>query len=110
MGWASEETIIPYRSPVDDKVHRYFVDVKATFSFPDGSSKTYLIEIKPHAQTLPPKPSRNKKVLMESQATYAVNQAKWDAAMKFCRLSGWEFKILTEYDIGIKSKPPLKRV
>ena len=26
--WSSEETIIPYRCPTDNKIHRYFVDFK----------------------------------------------------------------------------------
>ena len=26
LEWGSETTIIPYKSPVDSKIHRYFVD------------------------------------------------------------------------------------
>lgn len=106
IGWSSEETVIPYRSPVDDKLHRYFVDIKATFSNPDGTKKTFLIEIKPFVQTQPPKMSKNKRVLLEAVATYEVNQAKWTAARKFCKESGYEFLILTEYDIGLKKRHP----
>jgi hypothetical protein len=84
LEWSSEETIIPYRSPVDNQIHRYFVDIKATFKLNDGKLKTYLIEIKPYDQTQPPKETRNKRVMMESIATYAVNQSKWEAARKVC--------------------------
>jgi hypothetical protein len=102
IGWSSEETIIPYRSPVDGKIHRYFVDIKATFKT-NNTAKTFLIEIKPFAQTQPPT-SKNKRVLLEATATYAVNQAKWDAARKLCKESGYEFMILTEYEIGLKKR------
>ena len=50
-----EVIIIPYRSPVDGKVHRYFPDfyIKVTESM--GYTKKYIIEIKPKKQTAPPK-------------------------------------------------------
>ena len=100
--WSSEETIIPYRSPVDGKIHRYFVDFKITLRQSDGSTKTYLIEVKPYAQTLPPKNRKNKIALMEAVATYQVNQAKWAAATEYCRQNGWEFKTITEKELAIK--------
>ena len=102
--WQSEETIIPYKSPVDNKHHRYFVDIKAIFRLPDGSTKTYLIEIKPFEQTQPPKHSRNKRALMEAVATYEVNQAKWAAARRYCEEMGYTFLIMTEYEIGLKKR------
>lgn len=104
--WSSEETVIPYRSPIDNEIHRYFVDIKATFIQSDGQKRTFIIEIKPYAQTLPPKASKgkSKKTLLEETATYAVNQAKWESAEKFCKLKGYQFMILTEYEIGIAKK------
>ena len=106
LEWSSEETIIPYRSPIDNEIHRYFVDIKATFVQSDGKTKTFIIEIKPYAQTLPPKSSKgkSKKTLLEETATYAVNQAKWESAEKFCKLKGYQFMILTEYEIGIAKR------
>ncbi len=106
VAWSSEETVIPYRSPIDNEIHRYFVDIVATFLQPDGSKKTYVIEIKPYAQTIPPKPSKgkSKKTLMEETMTYAVNEAKWKSAEKYCKIKGYEFMILTEYDIGIAKR------
>lgn len=102
IGWNSEEVVIPYISPVDQKPHRYFLDVKATFKYQDGSKKTFLIEIKPYSQTLPPKNTTNKKRLLEESMTYAVNQAKWEAATKYAKKYGYEFKVITEKEIGIK--------
>jgi hypothetical protein len=96
--WESEETVIPYISPVDNRQHRYFVDFKIVLS----TGKTYLIEIKPACQTVPPTGTKKTKRLLQETATFLVNQAKWDAAEKFAKVRGWEFKVLTEYDIGLK--------
>jgi hypothetical protein len=102
--WSSEETIVHYVSPVDGRPHRYFVDVKATFTSTSGLKKTYLIEVKPFAETMPPKSTKNKKALFEATATFAVNQSKWQAAREYCKDRGWEFKIVTEYELGIKQR------
>ena len=34
--------------------------------------------------------------------TWGVNQAKWEACQKYCKDHNYEFKILTEQDLGIK--------
>ena len=101
--WSSEEVVIPYKSPIDNKIHRYFVDVKATFIYPDKSLKTFLVEIKPFKQTIEPKPKQGKKkqVFLNEVLTYSVNQAKWDAAIKYCQEKNWQFKIMTEKEIGM---------
>lgn len=103
IAWSSEETVVIYRSPVDDKLHRYFVDFKITLK-QNNIEKTYLVEVKPFHQTQPPKNTKNKKTLVESVMTYQVNQAKWDAAKKYCSTNGWEFKLITEYELGIKQR------
>lgn len=99
ISWNSEEVIIPYISPVDMSRHRYFVDLKATFKYKDGTTKTFLIEIKPSAQTMPPKNTRNQKRLVEEATTYAVNQAKWEAARKYAQRYGYEFVVITENEL-----------
>jgi len=33
--------------------------------------------------------------------TYQVNQAKWEAAERFCQENGIIFKIITEKELGI---------
>lgn len=98
--WNSEEIVIPYFSPVDQKTHRYFTDFAILVKQRDGTTRKYLIEIKPGAQTQPPirgKRSTNKYIA--ALATYAVNQAKWEAAELFCKKNGMTFKILTESDL-----------
>ena len=52
--WASEELPIPYVSPVDNKVHRYFPDFIVRTKRKDGSEQTSILEVKPHKQTMMP--------------------------------------------------------
>jgi hypothetical protein len=97
ISYSSEETIVPYRSPVDQKVHRYYLDAKIKVKTADGILKTYLVEIKPFVQTLPPqKPKRQSKGYLKECATFMVNQSKWEAAEIWAKDRGWEFIILTE--------------
>lgn len=100
--WSSEETIIPYRCQTDNKLHRYFVDFRVKVKQTDGSLKTYIIEIKPDAQTRPPEfPGRKTKKFMTESFTFIKNQSKWKAAEQWCLDRGYEFKILTERELGI---------
>ena len=99
----SEGMIIPYNNPVTGKVSRYYMD--AMMETKDG--KIWLIEIKPYAQTKPPKPPRkNAKNTQKAQAnyikaieTFAINQAKWEATQILCDEKGWIFKIITEKEL-----------
>lgn len=102
LEWASEEIVIPYVSPVDNKFHRYFPDIFARIKTADGRIRNYLIEIKPHCQATEPeiKKTITKRYITEV-CTYAVNQAKWKAAKQYCLDRKWEFKVLTEKDLGI---------
>jgi hypothetical protein len=101
--WGSEEIALPYRSPIDRKIHRYFPDFYIKVKESNGSIKKYLIEIKPKRQTVPPpKPQRQTKKYLYEAYEYAKNQSKWEAAREWCADRGYEFKILTESDLGIK--------
>ena len=103
VAWGSEEFCIPYRSPVDGRVHRYFPDFIIKVKEQSGDIKTYVIEVKPKKQTKEPKkPSRTTKRYISEVKTYAVNQAKWKAADEWCKDRMIEFKIITEDHLGIK--------
>jgi len=99
--WASEELIIRYKSPIDQKMHRYFPDFIVRLKQKNGTESTVVIEIKPQKQTVKPGQKRKTKRYLQEAATYAVNQEKWRAADLFCKEHGWQFKVLTEKDIGI---------
>ena len=55
LKYASEEFSIPYVSPVDNKVHRYYPDFIIKVRQKDGGIKTIMIEIKPEYQKQEPK-------------------------------------------------------
>ena len=61
LSWGSESAVVRYFDPVKQKERRYFIDFTATFKIKDGSTKKFYIEVKPHRQTLEPKPSKRKK-------------------------------------------------
>jgi len=103
LEWGSEEIALPYRSPVDNKVHRYFPDFYIKVEENTGLIKKYLIEIKPLKQTTKPKkPKRQTKGYLREVYEYAKNQAKWRAATEYCEDRLWEFKVMTEKELGIK--------
>jgi hypothetical protein len=100
--WASEEFFIPYRSPVDGKMHRYFPDFFVRVQSNSGL-RAMVWEVKPKKQAQPPQPrSRVTKQYINEVVTWGINEAKWKAAQEFCKDRGWEFKVLTEDDLGIR--------
>jgi hypothetical protein len=101
--WSNEEMFVWYKSPVDGKPHRYFPDFLIKVKEPDGSIKKYMIEIKPSKQTVPPpKPKRQTQKYIAEVYEYAKNQSKWEAAREWCADRGYEFKVITEHELGIK--------
>lgn len=101
LEWSSEEVVVPYVSPLDNRYHRYFVDFWMKYRDRYGNIKTVLIEVKPHSQTSPPKKKETPKGkptrrFLNEVATWGVNQAKWKAADEYCKDRNWEFKIITE--------------
>mgnify|MGYP003336691564 CR=1 FL=1 len=100
--WASEELFVPYTSPIDQKIHRYFPDFITKIKQKDGKELIVMIEVKPEKQTLKPiQGKRRTKKFIQEAATYAINQEKWRAADLFCKEHGWQFKIITEKELGL---------
>jgi hypothetical protein len=110
LWWQSEEVIVPYRSPIDGKVHRYFPDVVLKKKISDDKYEVIMIEIKPEKQTRPPDirkrnstpTGRISRRYLNEVKTYGINEAKWEAAKKYCDEKGWRFEIMTEKHLGIK--------
>ena len=100
--WGSEEIVIPYISPVDRRIHRYFPDFYVRARTKTGRTEKFVIEVKPHKQTSPPKKQRRvtKRYLTEVK-TYCVNEAKWKAAIEYCKDRRMQFKILTEHELKV---------
>lgn len=103
--WASEELVIPYICPTDNKPHRYFIDFVVKIRNAKGEDKIYIVEVKPEAQTREPKyPGKNTQRFLTETLTYVKNCAKWAAAEEYAAKRGWQFIKLTEYDLGIKKR------
>ena len=103
LEWGSEEVIVPYRSPIDNRYHRYFPDFYIKVKESTGTIKRMIIEIKPQKQCIEPKVQKKKtRSYVYQVCEYAKNQAKWEAAKEFCEDRQWEFKVLTENELGIK--------
>ena len=104
--WGSEEIIVPYLSPMDGKIHRYFPDFYMKVRQADGSTKKFIIEVKPKSQCKQPikNPKRRTTKWFNEVKTFAINQAKWKSAREFCEDKGMEFKIFTEDHINPKYK------
>ena len=103
LEWGSEEIYMWYRSPIDNRPHRYFPDFYIKVREQTGKIKKYIIEVKPQRQTKPPaKPKRQTKGYLREAFEFAKNKAKWNAAKDWCDDQGYEFKIFTEKELGIK--------
>lgn len=106
LEWGSENIVIPYLNPIDNRVHNYIVDAVIKLKTKEGVKK-FLVEVKPYKQTLKPvsrmtKQNKVPKSLIYEQLMYIKNQAKWDAAKKWCIKRDMEFTILTEHQLNIR--------
>ena len=102
LEWGSEEFWLPYRSPLDNRVHRYFPDFYIKVRETTGKINKMVIEVKPKKQCMEPKrPKKKTRGYIYEVREYARNQAKWKAAKSYCLDRGYEFKILTENELGI---------
>lgn len=102
LEWGSEIAVIPYLSPLDNKVHRYFVDFYVKIQDKSGNITKYLVEIKPKKFTEKPvRPQKVSKKFIQEAYTYGINQAKWKAAREFCEDRNWKFIVLTENELNV---------
>lgn len=103
--WNSEEIAVPYISPKDGRVHRYFPDFLFEMLNQQQKIERWLVEVKPLKET----------DIKFAKSTYdkiaiAVNEAKWKAAEKFCAVNGLKFKVITELDIYKMAPKKVKTV
>lgn len=100
LKWGSETVIVPYYSTIDGRKRRYMVDIYVEY-LKNGEKITEIIEIKPFKETKPPKKvgRKKKETYLKELYTYSVNVQKWEAATKYAKERGWNFKIITEKDM-----------
>lgn len=97
--WSSEAIMIPYFlvEKKGDKLiktrHNYFPD----FFIELHTGKKILIEVKPRCQC--PKIQKD----IDRNPTMRKNACKWKAAIEFCKLNGFEFKLITEDSLSLKN-------
>lgn len=91
--WSSENVVVPYVSPIDNKVHRYIIDFMI-----ETTAGVFLVEVKPQKECMPPKTGKGRrKQLVEAEArTYAQNTAKWQAAEQYANSMGYKFQVWDE--------------
>lgn len=101
ISYGSEEFWIPYVSPIDGKVHRYFPDFIIKYKDKTGTIRNVVVEVKPGKDLIEPEknPKRKTKSWVYKVQTWAKNNAKWSAARKMCEQRNWEFRIFTEKEL-----------
>ncbi len=89
-------------NPRNWKLCNYWIDFWVEVQKADGTVKKILVEIKPHAETLPPKPTsdkariKNRRAFIRQSKIFLENKAKWQAADKWAKENGMEFKVVTD--------------
>jgi hypothetical protein len=103
LHWGSEEIVIPYLNPLDNKVHRYFPDFFVEYLDKDGNLLKEIVEVKPlhESDQHHAKSERSKDALI-------VNEAKWKSASIFCEQRGMKFRVLTEKSIFHQGQKKVK--
>lgn len=99
LKWSSEEIAIPYYFHIDKKMHKYYVDFIIQVKEKDNQVKTYLVEIKPLAQTSKPIRKKTTKKYLREILEWEKNKSKWKSAIQYAKEKNWEFKIITEKDL-----------
>jgi len=112
VGWGCEMTVFEYFNPVKNRMARYFMD----FTIFTNSDQVIFVEVKPNAQTKPPRKGKNQRAYFKRLATYKVNEAKWKAVEKWCKAQNEKegrqkfiFTIRTEKNSGFGSLTKAKK-
>lgn len=104
ISWQSEELWVPYRSPKDRRVHRYFPDFIVEVRGVDGEIVKQMIEVKSYRETIEPtvkktSTGRYSRQTLRSLLIWGINQAKWKAAREYCSKNDMTFKLITEKEL-----------
>jgi hypothetical protein len=113
--WNSEGIKIPYQlthfdnNDITLKQHCYYPDFYYEMTKKDGEVKKVVMEVKPMKEYQNVILLQEKKLQMPINATIKKlknfeydlkmaqkNLAKWETMIKYCKMKGWEFIILTE--------------
>lgn len=103
--WASEALRIPYKHPLTGKPTIYIPDFFVVYENKRGQKIAEVVEIKPKKQSL----IESKVSSAKDRMIVAINHAKWQSAMAYCKTQGYTFRVLTEDDIFYNGNPKNKR-
>lgn len=101
--WGYEILEIPYLNPIDRKIHKYKMDIYCEVKKGKDLLRC-LVEIKQSTDLTPPKkptlmkPTSKSRYNLAARA-YAVNTAKWSAAIDLAKKTGFKLIFITEKDI-----------
>ena len=86
-----------------DTIQESFPDFFIKYQDSNGKRRSVVIEVKPKKQCKAPQknPKRKSKAWANDVQAWVINEAKWKAAEQYCADRKYEFKILTEDDLGI---------
>ena len=98
--WASESMRIPYKHPLTGKPTIYVPDFFVVYENKRGQKVAEVVEIKPKKQSL----IVSKVASAKDRMVVAINHAKWQAAMAFCKQQGYTFRVITEDDLFHQGK------
>ena len=103
LTWQSEERRIRYYDPVAQKNRVYYPDFYVKYKRNDGIIVEELVEVKPQKQIIgpPTNPKRRTASWMNEVRTYVTNQAKWKAAAQYAENRGWNFRLVSEHELGL---------
>lgn len=93
--WASEAMRIPYKHPLTGKPTIYVPDFFVVYQNKFGKQVAEVVEIKPKKQSI----IESKVASAKDRAIVAINHAKWQAAMAYCKSQGLVFRVITEDDL-----------
>ena len=98
--WASEAISVPYRNPFTGQPKTYIPDFFVVYQNKYGKNIAEIVEIKPKKQSL----IESKVASAKDRMVVAINHAKWQAAMAFCKQQGFTFRVITEDDLFHQGK------
>jgi len=93
--WASEALRIPYKHPLTGKATIYVPDFFVVYKNKYGKQVAEVVEIKPKKQSI----IESKVANAKDRIVVAINHAKWQAAMAYCKTQGYTFRVVTEDDL-----------
>ena len=101
LKWSSETIQVPYHHPIENKIKNYNIDFFIKVLQDDGSTKDYIVEVKPQKKLQKPilegrKTQKKLESHLYQMKEYLINLEKFTAAKKWAQDRGWEFIIVTE--------------